>query len=85
MIALLIVSVIASTIVGSRIGYKKGRQAAGLLLGLLLGWPGVLIIALIPESREGMIRHQQDLLELQDAELEAKQEAARRHRLTASR
>jgi hypothetical protein len=62
---LLIVIWVASIIGGHYIGKHKGRQNAGEWLTILLGTAGLVIIACVPEFREGKVAEAQKKYEIQ--------------------
>jgi CDP-diglyceride synthetase len=62
---------LASGFGGRAVGKRRGRPWLGFVLGLLLSLLGLLVIALIPASREAQITAEQQRIEIQ-------QEAARR-------
>lgn len=44
---------------------RKGRADSGVGIGLLLGWIGVIIIALIPPTREMQVRRERERQQIQ--------------------
>jgi hypothetical protein len=66
-LATLILLVLALTAIftAGAIGNRKGRPLAGFLLGLLLGWIGVIIIAVLPPTRDMQVQRERERLQIQ--------------------
>jgi hypothetical protein len=57
--------VLAAVLAASAIGKRKGRRGTGFLLGLLLGWIGVIIIAVIPPTRDMLVQRERERQQIQ--------------------
>lgn len=44
------------TVLSGLVGKRKGRMALGLVLGLVLGLIGLVVIAIIPPTRDELVR-----------------------------
>lgn len=64
-VLILLVWVVAAIFAASAIGNRKGRPAAGFLLGLFLGWIGVIVIALIPPTRDALVQRERERQQIQ--------------------
>ena len=64
-VLILLIWVVAAIFAASAIGNRKGRPGTGFLLGLFLGWIGVVIIALIPPTRDMLVQRERERLQIQ--------------------
>lgn len=56
---------VTAVIVAVLIGSRKGRPLTSFLLGIFLGWIGVIIIALVPPTREKLVQRERERLEIE--------------------
>jgi hypothetical protein len=57
---------VTGAVIATAIGnWRKGRPLTGFLLGLFLGWIGVIIIALMPPTREKRVQRERERLEIE--------------------
>ena len=62
---ILLVRVVGAIFAAGAIGNRKGRRRRRFLLGLFLGWIGVIIIALIPPTRDMLVLRERERLQIQ--------------------